>query len=437
MHELLKIGQTVTSVPAGIPCTVDQYLGGGGQGEVYRATMAGGPIAIKWYFPHTATPEQRQAIDELVKSRAPDPRFLWPLDLLVSRGSPTFGYSMPLRAPGLKTIIDVMKRRADPTFRTLATAGFQLADCYLALHSRGLCYRDISFGNVFFDPGTGDVLICDNDNVAVDGRSSGGVLGTPRFMAPEVVRCERRPSTQTDLFSLSVLLFYMLVGHHPLEGAKEAAIHCLDLPAMNKLYGSEPLFIFDPVDKSNRPVDGYHQNALAAWPILPSFLQDIFTRAFTEGVRDPERRVRESEWKGATIRLRDSVFHCAACSAENFFDDAASTNPRTRNCWHCKRPLQSPVRIRLGKQVVMLNRDTKLYPHHVRPASMYDFSTPIAEVTRHPTDPNVWGLKNLSQLAWTCTTAAGVSQEVAPGRSLTVTRGTRVKIDTSEGELIA
>ncbi len=104
-----------------------------------------------------------------------------------------------------------MKRRIEPTFRALATAGLNLSHNYLLLHSQGLCYRDISFGNAFFDPDSGDILICDNDNVSVDGAGLLGVLGTPRFMAPEVVRGEAVPSTQTDLFSLSVLLFYMLM----------------------------------------------------------------------------------------------------------------------------------------------------------------------------------------------------------------------------------
>jgi len=54
----------------------------------------------------------------------------------------------------------------------------------LRLHSQGLCYRDISFANVFFDPTIGDVRICDNDNVDVSGTESGGVLGTPRLHGP-------------------------------------------------------------------------------------------------------------------------------------------------------------------------------------------------------------------------------------------------------------
>jgi serine/threonine protein kinase len=111
-------------------------------------------------------------------------------------------------------------------------------------------------------------------------------------MAPEIVRGEAVPSTQTDLFSLSVLIFYMLMVAHPLEGAKEAAIKALDLPAMTKIYGKEPIFIFDPNDDSNRPVPGIHDNALAFWRIYPQFLRDIFIRAFTIGIKRPEKRAR-------------------------------------------------------------------------------------------------------------------------------------------------
>ena len=62
-----------------------------------------------------------------------------------------------------------MKRLVEPSFRALTTAGLELAHSFMLLHARGLCYRDISFGNVLFDPDTGSILICDNDNVATDG----------------------------------------------------------------------------------------------------------------------------------------------------------------------------------------------------------------------------------------------------------------------------
>ncbi len=241
-----------------------------------------------------------------------------------------------------------MKRRIAPSFRALTTAGLDLAHSFLQLHAKGLCYRDISFGNVFFEPDTGDILICDNDNVTVDGTASASVLGTPRFMAPEIVRGEALPSSQTDLFSLAVLLFYMFMVHHPLEGKKEASIKCFDLPAMTQLYGVAPVFVFDPADKSNRPVPGYHDNALAYWPLYPQFVRDLFTRSFTDGLRDPQHgRVRESEWRAALVRLRDAIVYCPRCSVQNFYDaETLQASGQPALCWSCANPIGLPPRIR-------------------------------------------------------------------------------------------
>jgi hypothetical protein len=47
VSDLLKSGQTVHTESSQTPCTVEQLLGGGGQGEVYRANLAGQPVALK------------------------------------------------------------------------------------------------------------------------------------------------------------------------------------------------------------------------------------------------------------------------------------------------------------------------------------------------------------------------------------------------------
>src|SRR4029079_102917 len=167
----------------------------GGQGEVYQAQLAGKPVALKWYYPASATADQQKALETLVRMGAPSDRFLWPTELASSSSTAGFGYVMPLRDRRFRSIVDLMKRRIEPSFRALATAGLELSHSYLQLHSKGFCYRDISFGNAFFDPASGEVLICDNDNVAVDNQSRSGVYGTPRFMAPETVRCDGVPHT--------------------------------------------------------------------------------------------------------------------------------------------------------------------------------------------------------------------------------------------------
>ncbi|HYP27254.1 MAG TPA: serine/threonine protein kinase [Blastocatellia bacterium] len=438
MNQILRLGQKLALEPSGMTCEVGQFLGAGGQGEVYRATVDGKPVALKWFFPHIATPELQSSISLLTQTGPPTEKFLWPIEMARAAGVNGFGYIMPLREPRFKNIVDLMKRRIEPTFRALATAGLELSDSYLQLHSKGFCYRDISFGNAFFDPDTGEILIADNDNVAVDEQAVSSVLGTPRFMAPEVVRGESLPSTETDLFSLSVLLFYMLMVHHPLEGKKELSIKCLDLPAMTKLYGTEPVFIFDPNDNSNEPVPGYHDNALAFWPIYPQFLRDLFTKAFTDGIRDPRNgRVRESEWRAAMTRLRDSIVYCSKCGMENFYDPDAlkASGGKPGPCWSCKNEIVLPPRIRLGKGVVMLNYNTKLFPHHVDEQRLYDFTSPIAEVAEHPTTPGVWGLRNLSQDKWVSTSADGKVKDVGPGRNVALAGGTRINFGRIEGEI--
>ena len=43
--------------------------------------------------------------------------------------------------------------------------------------------------------------------------------------------------------------------------------------------------------------------------------------------------------------------------------------------------------------VVMLNHDTLLYPHHLDTERRYEFA-PVAEITQR--NPQVWGLRNRS-----------------------------------------
>lgn len=393
-------------------------------------------LALKWYYAHVATTEQEESLENIIKIGAPNQKFLWPIEIARSEKVPHYGYLMPLRDIKYKSINDLMMRRAEPSFTSLATACMHLVDSFFQLHSKGLCYRDISFGNVFFDPQTGDVLICDNDNVTFDGQVAGGILGTPRFMAPEIVRGDAKPSSHTDRFSLAVLLFYMLFISHPLEGQNEAKIHSLDYPAMVKLYGKDPIFIFDPKNVSNRPVPGIHDNALIFWNIYPQFLKDQFVQAFTRGLHDPDHRVMETIWRMTMVQLRDVIYYCS-CGAENFYDveKLKKTGGKPGECWRCNKSLQLPPRIRIGKNVVMLNHNTKLYPHHIQPGKSFDFSSPVAEVNQNPKNPSIWGLKNLTKDNWGITLPDGTLKDVNPERSITLTVGTKINFGKAEGEI--
>jgi eukaryotic-like serine/threonine-protein kinase len=449
MSQILKVGQKVQTVSSRMPCEVLQFLGGGGQGEVYRAKLGEKTVALKWYFPSYLQYDNRlrERLDKAIELGQPSDRFLWPIELSSSQGIPAFGYIMLLREPQYKSITDLMFRRVETSFRALATAGFELAHSFYQIHAKGLCYRDISFGNVFFDPKTGEIRICDNDNVDVNGQP-GAIDGTPYFMAPEIVRGEASPGADTDLFSLSVLLFYLFHINHPLFGKRVMNIRSLDLPALKMLCGFEPVFIFDPSDDSNEPVslsdDPYAEaggNALEFWQVYPKFFRDLFIRAFTEGLRDPQHgRVRESEWRAAMIRLRDSIIYCPHCSKQNFYDAEAlkANGGKPDLCWSCKEEIQLPPRIRIGKDVVMLNYDAKIYHYHID--KMYDFSqldysNAVGEMSQHPKNPNIWGIKNLSDNKWVITYADKRLNDVAPGQSVSLSVGTKINFGKEEGEI--
>lgn len=435
MLRMLKNNQILTGKTTSKNYTVLDFLGGGGQGEVYKVTSNSQNFALKYYHFSQATSNQLATLENLIRIGQPSSNFLWPMEIVFNQHLKSFGYIMPLRSPNFKNLVDLMTRRISPSFKAITTAGIELPHHFYQLHAKGLCYRDISFGNVFFEPVSGSTLICDNDNVTVDGQSSTGVIGTPRFMAPEIVRSEALPSIQTDLFSLAVLLFYLLMVHHPLEGENETQIRCFDLPAMNKIYGFEPIFIFDPNNSTNRPVGQHQQNANIYWSIYPDFVKELFTKAFTDGVKDPVHgRVRETEWRACMAKLRDSILYCNHCGNENFFDESkVDADDKLNYCWHCKKSIQVPPKVRIEKNLVMLNHDTVLYPHHVSKQKYYDFSESIAAVNQHPTEKNVWGLKNLSATKWVVTAPDGSVADVLPGQSTKISKGKSIHFGNLSG----
>lgn len=443
MSTLLPSGKVLRS-GSGRATRILRPLGAGSQGEVYLAEWGEtGQFAVKWYYPQSATPEQRDALRLLIIDTAPSAKFLWPLDLVDEAGSLLFGYVMPLREGRYRGLHEYVAGRVTVDARTRINIGLEVTKAYHDLHVKGLCYCDISFGNAFFDPNSGEVLICDNDNVRVNRTAVTGVLGTPDFMAPEIVLGEAKPSNLTDLYSLGVLLFYLFHLGHPLTGQKVLKIHCWDIAARNLLFGKDPVFIFNPTNRSNAavgldvdPTGEAGGMALKFWGMYPAAFRNAFVTAFTEGLKDPDARVTEREWLEALSGLRNAVFQCS-CGSANFYDAEVlrSSGAYAKRCWKCGREPKLPFRLQIGRSTIMLNADTTLTPHHIGNGETFDFSTAIAEVVKHPTDPNIWGLRNLSDKKWVATLPNGNLRDVEPGRSVPLATRTKINFGSVEGEI--
>jgi len=186
----------------------------------------------------------------------------------------------------------------------MVNAALQMAEGLCALHRKGCCYQDLSDGNFFINPKTGDVLICDNDSVCECGKDL-GLAGKPRYTAPEIMLGKAKPGIQTDAFSLAVVLFLHWTNSHPLEG-KATVVPFMDAKTEKKIYGENPVFIFDPNDDSNRPVQGIHQGAISRWPELPDYIREAFIKTFSkEAMKDPQKRIGEQEWLRLFTRMKE------------------------------------------------------------------------------------------------------------------------------------
>ena len=412
--------------------TIGALLGAGGQGEVYRVTVEGLPMALKWYHAHYIGLDTglRTRLETAVRRGAPTASFLWPIDMVTVPGQDSFGYLMPLRADRYRSIRDLI---APPPHRlelTLAQRGLiclQLVESFLELHVAGFCYQDINFGNIFLDPDSASILICDNDNVNVDGADA-SIYGARKFMAPEVVRRETLPNSRTDLFSMAVLFFYALFGWHPLDGKREHEESVMDAEAERRLYGTDPLFLFDPHDQANGPVEGFHDPLVLRWQCLPPSLRQLFERAFGPGLHDPGARVLETEWRGALGTLVDAAYACDTCGLEQVATPGADL---FRTCLACAAPLAWPLALALGPRIILLDegRDVVLAPRD-------RFDPPAARVEAHPSKPGLLGLRNLSGKDWRVTLPDASAYRVEDDRTVRIIAGARIEFDRTTGEII-
>ena len=420
----MQVNQTQVGLFSKKTWTTKKYLTAGGQGEIWLVTDDNNQeCVLKWYFPNQSTAQQEAAISALINEHRPKcppwpleavKRFVWPIDLVKLQGSEQFGYIM--EKIDTKKYIEMgefHRRGKQMSFATLAEIGYELAHSYKALHLAGLCYCDISKGNMLFDAITGNILICDNDNVGENGKVKSQVMGTWEFMAPEIILGKADPSTLTDLHSLAVLLFNLWMCHHPFHGNLECAIRSWDIPAKRRIYGENPVFIFDPNDKSNRPDDPDYETVRTLWELCPQKIKDLFVKAFTSGIREPNKRVTEGEWQRAFLQLKENNLRCPHCSVE---DNLWTQDAGELVCWKCKKKISVPGYLAIGTNFYLaLVAGVKLKASHLNPE--WSGNDIMGEMVENPNNPGNWGIRNHTPDTWSITFADGAIKEVPPGKA--------------------
>lgn len=426
-ENLLNIGFKLKTVN-GKTIEILKYLGGGGQGDVYEVSYGNEKKALKWYRQLGKDPDAfYKNIKNNVEKGSPEKDtahdvFLWPLDL-TEWYDDTFGYIMDLRPQGFYDLTKFLipGKIKFASWKVTVDACLEIVTAFRFLHKRGYSYQDLNDGNFFINPKSGQVRIADNDNVAPAGKNM-GILGKPRFMAPEIVRNENMPNADSDKYSLALILFMILCGGHPLEGAVGTPF-VLTTKVSEQIYGTNPIFVFDKENTTNRPIPGTHDNVITLWNLLPKYLKDIFLKAFSEeSLMHRRNRVGELEWIKVLVRFRSDIVRCS-CSNEVFTENAAKTV-----CDRCKKTIAFKNKIKLEDYDVPAVLGTRIYEIQVKKTTGDDKAlNPIAIIIGKKDDPRQLGIRNLSENTWDCITSTGGHRTLAPKEVAPVIAGIKFK----------
>ncbi len=423
----LNAGDRVETLD-GKTARVKSRLGGGGQGEVYLVELGGIEKALKWYKP-SALGKPAEFYENLrrnLEAGPPADAFLWPQHLTKRTGG-TFGYIMRVRPPGYEDVSKFLKAkiRFGDDFACV-NACLKMVNAFKELHRKGYSYQDINDGNFFIHPVTGDLLVCDNDNVAEYGATF-GIAGKPGYVAPEIVLGKHAPDIFTDRFSMAVMLFLLLVLARPFEG-KMTTVPCLTERLERQFFGERPVFIFDPDNDENRPVRGVHHNADLLWPTYPQYIQQAFIQTFTAGLATREERLTDELWEQHLLRLRDEMIPCPQCG----WAVAYNVDEPRHICPNAGCGYQFPRLLALrGKRFAfVIYPGAKLYAARLHAGCGID--EPGGEVVQNKSNPQLWGIRNLTGRPWHEVAPDGKQRAIAKNEVARALRGVRISFESGE-----
>lgn len=214
---------------------IEELVNEGGMGAVYRAThvLMDKTVAIKVLHPALAADDKivaRFSREARAASRISHPHALNVTDFGEDETGVVFLVMEYLNGQTLKELIHAEGPMPLPRVVEIMR---QVSGALEAAHGEGVIHRDLKSDNIMLlDVGGDWAKVLDfgiakiTEKVGQDTSLTAPnlIIGTPQYMSPEQCSQAAELDTRSDIYSLGVILYEMLVGHVPFTGESPTAI---------------------------------------------------------------------------------------------------------------------------------------------------------------------------------------------------------------------
>ena len=321
-------GITITA-DSGSKYKLTKQAGHGAQGVVYEESS--GKYMIKLYYPSGSRVIDNDILDRLsfIKNISMPKNFVSVIDVIER---PYVGYVMEkvVDHKPLNSYLIPDKSMSFPEWYNQGLGlyerifvGYVIAKAFGELEKNNLSYCDISGNNILIKTVKGaSVKMIDVDNVYIAGKGKSAILGTPRYIAPEVISRQKNPDVLSDNYSLAVILFELLRTGHP--------------------YISDEILDGTPEDEENAlagnadyVTDENSTNMLPADVFFTDKLKELFRRCFVDGKKNRLCRPSATEFEYALLEASNKLIKCPSCGAWHY---PKKTGKTYEGCPWCDSP---------------------------------------------------------------------------------------------------